>query len=69
FAGVDHVGIGSDFDGIAVPPLGLENISKIGVIFEELRRRNFSERNISKIAGGNFLRVFNEVRAVSRQKR
>lgn len=69
FAGVDHVGIGSDFDGIAVPPLGLENISKIGVIFEELRRRNFSERDISKIAGGNFLRVFNEVRAVSRQKR
>lgn len=55
--GPEHVGIGSDFDGIAVTPEGLENCSRIGVIFEELRRRGYDEASISAIAGGNFLRV------------
>lgn len=59
--GIDHVGIGSDFDGINVTPDGLEDVSKIGLIFEEMRRRGYSESDIEKVAGGNFLRVMREV--------
>lgn len=55
--GIDHVGIGSDFDGISVCPEGLEDVSKIGVVFEEMRRRGYSETEIAKVAGENFLRV------------
>lgn len=60
-AGIDHVGIGSDFDGIEVTPEGLEDVSKIGVIFDEMTRRGYSDDEIEKIAGKNFLRVFNDV--------
>lgn len=62
-AGIDHVGIGSDFDGIEVTPVGLEDVSKIGVIFDEMTRRGYSDDEIEKIAGKNFLRVFNDVSA------
>ncbi|MGM9735281.1 MAG: dipeptidase [Candidatus Cryptobacteroides sp.] len=55
--GVDHVGLGSDFDGISVTPEGLEDISKFPILFEEMRSRGYSEAEIEKIAGGNFLRV------------
>lgn len=58
-AGVDHVGIGSDFDGICVPPAGMEDISKLGLLFKELERRGYNADEIAKIAGGNFLRVMN----------
>lgn len=58
-SGVDHVGIGSDFDGICVPPAGMEDISKLGILFKELERRGYSADDIAKIAGGNFLRVMN----------
>jgi len=57
--GIDHVGIGSDFDGIEVCPKGLEDISCMGVIFDEMRARGYSERDIEKVAGENFLRVLN----------
>ena len=60
-AGIDHVGIGSDFDGIEVTPEGLDDVSKIGVIFDEMTRRGYSDDEIEKIAGQNFMRVFNEV--------
>ncbi len=56
-AGVDHVGIGSDFDGIEVTPDGLEDISMIPVLFEELRGRGYSESDLAKIAGENFFRI------------
>lgn len=59
-AGVDHVGFGSDFDGIAVAPEGMEDASCFGNIIGELRSRGYSEDDISKIAGGNFFRVMNE---------
>ena len=59
-AGVESVGIGSDFDGIVVPPEGLEDASKMPVLFEELRRRGYGQDAIEKIAGENFLRVFSE---------
>ena len=64
-AGIDHVGIGSDFDGINVTPEGLEDISKTGIVFEEMRRRGYSEDEIAKVAGGNFLRVMNEIQSAA----
>ena len=60
-AGIDHVGVGSDFDGIEVAPSGLEDAGKMHVIFDEMRRRGYSEEDIAKVAGGNFLRVFSDV--------
>lgn len=60
-AGIDHVGIGSDFDGIEVTPEGLEDVSRIEVVFDEMHRRGYPDDAIEKIAGGNFLRVFGEV--------
>ncbi|MBQ9888541.1 MAG: dipeptidase [Bacteroidales bacterium] len=65
-AGIDHVGVGSDFDGIEVAPSGLEDAGKMHVIFDEMRRRGYSEEDISKVAGGNFLRVFNDVIRMSK---
>ena len=64
-AGIDHVGIGSDFDGINVTPEGLEDISIIGVIFDEMRNRGYSETDIEKVAGENFLRVMKEVQSLA----
>lgn len=56
--GIDHAGIGSDFDGIAVTPSGMENISMMPLLFEELRSRGYNEGDLEKIASGNFFRVF-----------
>ena len=64
-AGIDSVGIGSDFDGIEVTPVGLENVSKIRVIFDEMSRRGYTDEQIEKVAGKNFLRVFNEVTSLA----
>ena len=55
--GVDHVGIGSDFDGIEVTPEGMEDISMMPKLFEELRRRGYSETDLEKMASGNFFRI------------
>ena len=57
-AGVDHVGIGSDFDGIEEVPVGLEDVSKFPQLFAELARRGWSDADLAKLAGGNLLRVF-----------
>ena len=54
-AGVRHVGLGSDFDGIAVTPAGMEDISHFSLVLDELRNRGYSEDDISRIAGQNFL--------------
>ena len=64
-AGIGHVGIGSDFDGIVVPPAGLDDVSKMPLVFEELRRRGYSEDEVEMIAGGNFLRVMRAAEACS----
>ena len=58
-AGVDHVGLGSDFDG-AVMPLGMEDASKLPKITGELQRRGYSDRDVIKILGGNLLRVMEQ---------
>ncbi|HZQ17977.1 MAG TPA: dipeptidase [Terriglobales bacterium] len=60
-AGIDHVGIGSDFDGISLVPRGLEDVSKMPNLTAELLKRGYSESDIKKIMGGNFLRVIREV--------
>lgn len=59
--GIDYVGLGSDFDGIAVTPEGLDNVSMMPKIFSEMRSRGYSEADIAKVASANFFRVFNEV--------
>ncbi len=55
--GIDHIGLGSDFDGIEVTPEGMEDISKFSLVFDELRRRGYSETVLSKIASENFFRI------------
>ena len=56
--GVDHVGLGSDFDGIQSSPKQLDGVQDMPVITRELRARGYSKKEIRKILGGNFLRVF-----------
>jgi len=60
-AGIDHVGIGSDFDGISSPPKGLEDISKMPALRAALRKKGYSEQDVRKISGENTLRVLREV--------
>ena len=57
--GVEHVGLGSDFDGIEVTPHGLEDISMFRLVLDEMRTRGYSETDIEKVASGNFFRVMN----------
>ena len=59
--GPDHVGLGSDFDGIGNPPKGLEDVSKMPNVTRELVGRGYSDEDILKILGGNHLRVFKQV--------
>jgi membrane dipeptidase len=66
-AGIDHVGIGGDFDGISSTPVGLEDVSTYPALFAELSRRGWSEEELAKLAGGNILRVMREAEAVARR--
>jgi len=66
-AGVDSVGIGSDFDGIPDTPSGMEHIGKIPSIRAELKHRGYSDADIRKIMGENLMRVFGEVEHVARE--
>jgi membrane dipeptidase len=66
-AGVDHVGIGSDFDGITEVVQGLEDVSTFPALFAELARRGWSDSDLRKLAGENLLRVFSEAEAVSKR--
>ncbi|MBI4640007.1 MAG: membrane dipeptidase, partial [Candidatus Tectomicrobia bacterium] len=59
--GPDYVGLGSDFDGISAAPRGLEDISKVPAITAALLERGYSDEDIKKILGANWLRVFREV--------
>jgi membrane dipeptidase len=64
-AGVDHVGIGADYDGISDLPIGLEDVSTYPILFAELSRRGWSESDLRKLAGENILRVWEEAEAVA----
>ena len=65
--GIDHVGLGSDFDGIDSAPRGMEDVSKLPDLVRELARRGYSEEDLEKILGGNLLRVMRQVEEVSRR--
>lgn len=56
-AGIDHVGLGSDFDGISATPRGLEGVDRYPALLAELMRRGWSDGDIAKLAGENVLRV------------
>jgi membrane dipeptidase len=65
-AGVDHVGIGTDFDGIPEPPEGIDSAADLPRITAALMERGLSAEAMHKILGGNFLRVLREVEAAAR---
>ena len=68
-AGVDHVGLGSDFDGIPETPIGLEGVDKFPALLAELMRRGYGDHELAKVAGGNVLRVLGRAQEVSARLR
>jgi len=57
-AGIDHVGLGSDLDGISITPQQIDDITDYPLITKELKKRGYKKKDIKKILGGNFLRVY-----------
>ena len=66
-AGIDHVGIGSDFDGISSTPMGLEDVSTFPALLAELSRRGWTEEELRKLAGENVLRAWREAESAARR--
>lgn len=66
-AGVDHVGIGGDFDGISENVVGLEDVSTYPALFAELARRRWTNADLAKLSSGNVLRVLAQAERVSRR--
>ncbi len=64
-AGIDHVGLGSDFDGIPAGPKGLEAVDRYPALLEELMRRGWSDEDVAKLAGLNVLRVMEQAEQVA----
>ncbi|MHB1263929.1 MAG: dipeptidase [Gemmatimonadaceae bacterium] len=64
-AGIDHVGIGGDFDGISTTPLGLEDVSTYPALFAELARRGWTQAQLEQLAGRNVLRVLEQAERVA----
>ena len=67
-AGIDHVGIGSDFDGVPAVPEGLEDVAAYPRLVAELLRRGYSEGDVRKVLGGNLMRVWAEVERLGNEK-
>src|SRR5262249_45940530 len=65
-AGIDHVGIGSDFDGITYTPKQLEDVSCYPYITQELLNRGYTKEQIHKVLGGNIMRVFRKAEDVAK---
>jgi membrane dipeptidase len=59
-AGIDHVGLGSDFDGVTSLPEGMDDVSHFPALTAELLRRGYSDDDVRKILGGNMLRVMRQ---------
>jgi membrane dipeptidase len=59
--GIDHVGIGSDFDGVQAVPTDMKSVADLPNLTKELLRRGYSESDVDKILGGNMLRVMDEI--------
>jgi membrane dipeptidase len=68
-AGADHVGLGSDFDGIPEAPSGLDGVDKFPALLQELAHRGWSDEDLAKVAGGNLLRVLGQTESVSARLR
>jgi membrane dipeptidase len=68
-AGIDHIGVGSDFDGTPTMPEGLEDVSCYPALFEELATRGYRDEDLMKIAAGNVLRVMREVERIGTRLR
>ncbi|HYL04710.1 MAG TPA: dipeptidase [Thermoanaerobaculia bacterium] len=68
-AGIDHVGLGSDFDGTTSLPDGLEDVAQYPVLLAELLRRGYSDAEVKKVAGANLLRVLGEAERVAARLR
>lgn len=64
-AGIDHIGVGGDYDGIDSGPAGMEDVAGYPVLFVELARRGYSKADLEKISSGNIMRVFKAVEAYS----
>jgi membrane dipeptidase len=64
-AGIDHVGLGSDFDGISLAPKQIDDVSKYPVLLQVLRDRGLNQEDISKICSGNILRVLQQAESVA----
>ena len=64
-AGHHHVGIGGDFDGSLIWPIGLEDVSSYPRLFAELVRRGWTDGDLARLAGGNILRVMRDAEAVA----
>src|SRR6185312_12585424 len=64
-AGIDHIGLGGDFDGITSVVQGLEDVSKYPDLTAELLKRGYTDQDIRKILGQNILRVMREAERVS----
>ena len=64
-AGIDHIGVGSDFDGLPAMPEGLEDVSKYPALFAELADRGYADEDLTRVAGQNVLRVMREAERVS----
>ena len=64
-AGIDHVGLGSDFDGISALPEGIDSAADLPKVFLELQARGYTHADLRKIGGGNLLRVFRQVEAAA----
>jgi membrane dipeptidase len=63
--GFDHVGIGSDFDGMLTAPVGFEDVSKYPDLVAELLKKGVKDSDVAKIVGGNILRVWHDVEVVA----
>jgi membrane dipeptidase len=68
-AGADHVGLGSDFDGIEDAPAGLEGVDKYPALLVELMKRGWTDSDVAKLAGGNVLRALAEAERVAAKLR
>jgi membrane dipeptidase len=66
-AGIDHVGLGADYDGVTRLPVGLEDVSKYPDITLELVKRGYTKEQIHKILGGNILRALKQAEEVARK--
>jgi membrane dipeptidase len=68
-AGADHVGLGSDFDGIPEAPTGLEGVDKYPALLEQLAHQGWSDADLAKLVGANVLRVLSQAQALSEHLR